>query len=84
MIAAWCKPIGGPENLTAAEHTLLNQAAGLVLSHPRTHEDRVRCVNLVSRILGQVGLVGGRKPNSPQQEPDMGEWLKARLPRRSR
>ena len=67
LISAWCKPIGGPASLNAAELTLLNEAAGLVLSHPRTHEDRVRCTNLVSRILGQVGLVGGRKHESREE-----------------
>ena len=68
LIAEWTAVIGGPASLTAAELTLLHQAAGLVMCHPRTAEDRVRCVNLVSRIMNQVGLVGGRK-HGPEHVP---------------
>jgi len=60
LIAEWTKPIGGPSHLTAAELALAQQAAGLVMCRPRTAEDRVRCANLVSRILCQLGLVDRR------------------------
>ena len=63
-------------SLTAAELALLHQAAELVLCRPRTAEDRVRCANLVSRIMAQVGLVNrrGKRP-----EPRPGAALDAHL-----
>ncbi len=60
LVAEWTREIGGPGSLTAAELALLHQAAELVLCRPRTAEDRVRCANLVSRIMAQVGLVDRR------------------------
>jgi hypothetical protein len=66
LITEWCEPIGGPENLVGAEKTLIRRAAELVAGpQPRRAEDVVRHANVISRILAQCGLVGGKRPIEP-------------------
>jgi hypothetical protein len=64
--------LGGYENLSAIERTLIEKAAELTLSKPRRHDQRIRTANIVNRILRDIlrrrtppGRPGGR-PNPLQ------------------
>ncbi len=52
--------------LKPAALTLLRKAAELDMAKlPRTHEDRVRVVNTIAKIMAQVGFVGPKAEAVP-------------------
>jgi hypothetical protein len=52
--AEFAEPFGGLARVNAVERTLLEKAAELALTKPRTHSERVRTGNLLNRILRDV------------------------------
>jgi hypothetical protein len=70
IVADWA----GSASLTPAERDLLRYAAGLLLSHPKTSEDKVRVLNCVARALAQCGLVDNRRKREPAA-PTLAEYL---------
>jgi hypothetical protein len=88
IVAEWAAPFGGPDALTAAERQLALLAAELTLWRPRRHEDMVRQVNTVGRLLAQAGLANkhDREPiveEAPSPAFNALDWLKAKAKEQS-
>jgi hypothetical protein len=58
---------GGYDSLSPVDRTLIEQAVGLVLRHPKSAEDIVRHANAVQRLLGGLRkrLGRAREPAAP-------------------
>jgi hypothetical protein len=54
--------LGGLDNLSAIDRTLVLQAAGLALRKPRSAEDIVRHSNAIDRILRGLAKRHGHEP----------------------
>jgi hypothetical protein len=68
LIAEWTKDIGGEGALSAVELDLVRKAAELMLLRATRAEDAVRIANSVSKILAQVGLIGGARKRDESSE----------------
>jgi hypothetical protein len=78
VIETWCEPAGGVAVLTPAEYALLHRAAELFSLRPKSHEDTVRVLNLVTRLLTQCGLITKRGRNRDVKPPSLAEYLAGR------
>jgi hypothetical protein len=73
IISEWLAPHGGMSAFSAADITLLHEAAEVTLRRHRTPEEQTRSANVVSKIFAQIGLCskdrGPRAPVEPEPPP---------------
>jgi hypothetical protein len=73
LMLAWCEGAGVDiETLTAAERTMLREAAKLALLRPSSKpNNRIRVANSIARILTTLGLVERRRKPRTRSEPEV-------------